>query len=231
MRTLRAFIDFVTCHNDILSRQKKLKALEDSLADLIQRYIVLRDSIALKHKEVIAQRKAIDAQELELKVLDTQEADKKKRLENANTVKEFQSLTSELEIINAKKNTAETILFDALSHLEVLKDQEIVYTRTTEQTLATMLDQQKKLEQTKQHDSIILETVKQECIAKRKLVNKDLLERFDSMLAQVENPAMPILNESCSACFYSVPQTELGPAKKGQLAQCKDCYRLLYLEQ
>lgn len=230
MRTLRAFIDFVTCHNDILVRQKKLKLLEHSLVDLIHQITLLHDSIALKRKEVIEQRKAIDAQELELKVLDAQEADKKKRLENAHTIKEFQSLTSELEIIYAKKNTLESLLFEALTTIEMLKKQEDTYTKTTQQTIATFQEQQKSLEQTQRLDAAALESQQHTCAAKRALVNKDLLERFDSMLAQVENPAVPIYNDSCSACFYSVPQTELGPAKKGHLAQCKDCYRLLYLE-
>lgn len=230
MRKLQAFIDFVTCHNDILTRQKKLQSLEFSLIDLENQFVALRDSIALKHKEVFEQRKAIDAQELELKVLESQENDKKKRLENASTVKEFQSLTSELEIINAKKNTIESALFEALTLLETNKEQATLLELSTQQEIMALEQQQKNLEQTISHDLESLENLKPVCLQKQHPVNKDLLARFQAMQTQVDNPAVSIINDSCSACFYSVPQTELGLAKKGELAQCKDCYRLLYLE-
>ena len=59
-------------------------------------------------------------------------------------------------------------------------------------------------------------------------VPKELVDKYLSMKERVPNPAVEILKDSCSSCFYAISTPDLLEAEKHKLITCKDCYRLLF---
>jgi predicted nucleic acid-binding Zn-ribbon protein len=55
--------------------------------------------------------------------------------------------------------------------------------------------------------------------------------RYSSLLQQVPNPYVPVINGICSGCSYAVLQKDLIDLRAHRMVYCKECYRLLYLEQ
>ena len=62
------------------------------------------------------------------------------------------------------------------------------------------------------------------------VVPAELLDNYEHMRGLVINPVVPVVHNSCSACFYPVPAQDLAILKKGKLLPCKSCYRILYIE-
>ena len=54
------------------------------------------------------------------------------------------------------------------------------------------------------------------------------LGKYEHMRGRVADPVVPVQQDSCSACFYSISSRDLQTLKQGDLLQCKDCYRFLY---
>ena len=57
------------------------------------------------------------------------------------------------------------------------------------------------------------------------------LAKYQRMRNKVQNPIVPVINKSCSACYYSVPPQDMMRLKNRALLYCRSCYRLLYHDQ
>jgi predicted nucleic acid-binding Zn-ribbon protein len=64
-----------------------------------------------------------------------------------------------------------------------------------------------------------------------KTVPQEWLTKYQRMRAKVADPLVPVMNTSCSACFYSIPPQDLNRLKKNALLLCRSCYRLLYYDK
>ena len=53
---------------------------------------------------------------------------------------------------------------------------------------------------------------------------------YERMKGRVYDPVVPMSQDSCSVCFYGLTPRDLQMLKQNGLLQCKDCFRLLYLE-
>ena len=54
-------------------------------------------------------------------------------------------------------------------------------------------------------------------------------EKYAVMRAKVTDPVVPVIDGSCSACFYKISPQDMQLLARRKLVQCKDCFRLLYL--
>ncbi|HVW99604.1 MAG TPA: hypothetical protein VHA52_04060, partial [Candidatus Babeliaceae bacterium] len=54
------------------------------------------------------------------------------------------------------------------------------------------------------------------------------LNRYQSMKNSVENPAVPVIDGQCSACFYTLLPKEIIALERQRLLNCNDCYRFLF---
>lgn len=61
-------------------------------------------------------------------------------------------------------------------------------------------------------------------------VPAEWLEKYALMRSQVTDPVVPVVDGSCSACFYRVLDQDMVMLRRKKLLQCKDCYRFLYIE-
>ena len=64
-----------------------------------------------------------------------------------------------------------------------------------------------------------------------KLVPKEWLCKYERMKHMVSDPIVPVISESCSACYYAVLRQDMYKLKKSGVLLCRNCYRFLYYDQ
>lgn len=228
MRALQAFIDFATCQSDLLTQKNKASQLDREIVELDYQIAQLKKSLDDAKQKVFELRKQLDFYELELKVIDGQESEKKQRLDLAGSVKEYQSLLNELEVLAEKKATYENHIFTLWSLLETTEQavQELIVVTNVQ------VDKlHKQIQDYSAQKQAVVQTIKeleQECQKREAHVAPDLLERYKTMQARIQNPAAAVLQDSCTGCFAALPHHDLSKLRRGELIQCQECYRLLY---
>jgi uncharacterized protein len=204
---------------DLLIKDKA-KAIETYQASL-QKY---------KQKQHEA-KKSVDEKELDMATLNQQLKAKKERLETAADHKAYKALVQEIEHIQAKQHAFEEELIEAWNTLESSTKELEQHTQEIERSIAELTtaiqQEQERIDQLnhklEQHQGLR--------IAKCEGVPEEWLEKYEMMRRQVSDPVVEVLNGSCSACFYAIPQQDLVRLRRKQLVQCKGCYRFLYLKE
>lgn len=222
------FIDYVNLDGQLTSTRK---AFENNTLTL--------DRLQLEHDErkiiferlrtqVHDLRKQIDEKELELKILRDRERTKRDHLESVSSPKEYTSLNNELANLERTKREHEDAIIELWQQREqteaALAEQQKLYEQYTNDVEQQKIKLASEHEQLKvQRDSLIHhleETAKQ--------VYPPLLEQYISMKGTVPNPAVPVIDGACSACFYVITANDLTAIKRHKLVQCKECYRILF---
>lgn len=176
-------------------------------------------------------RKEVDAKELEMKTLDLQETEKKARLDKVANHKEYQSIKDEIDQLKKAQHALEDLLMTAWNHLETVKREHEHAQQAFEQKSKQLHEQ---IDQRKQKIAEIsgqMGQLAQERVEKEKGIPAEWLEKYVIMRSKVSNPVVPVIDGNCSACFYKVSAPDMQSLRHRKLIQCKDCFRLLYLEQ
>lgn len=223
------FIDLVAFDQDLISIENKIKQSQDIqnglLADIQRLQTDFQD---IKQAQQQA-RMAVDEKELSMKVLDGQEAALKKKLEAVSNQKEFKSLEKETLAVNEQRIAQEQQLVVLWNKLEALgKTYEFKHKLFEEQS-AQFHEQVEKVTQeiaTLHEELKNLLALRQE---KEQGVPQEWLDMYINMKGKVSNPVVPVVGDSCDACFYSVIPRDLQALRQNKLMQCRDCYRLLYI--
>lgn len=211
-------------NNQIISHRKKI-------TDLIQEsqlHLTAHEKIKEKYEHT---RKEVDAKELEMKILDQQESEKKIKLDQVANHREYQSIKAEIDLLKKSQHDLEESLINIWNQLENSK-KELDSSTTAHQQHAEQIKQQ-----IEQHENQIKEISSQvdKLLADRNQKDQDMpaewLEKYTIMRSKVSDPVVPVLDGSCSACFYKVSAQDMQDLKRRKLVQCKDCYRLLYLQE
>ena len=224
------FIDLVTFDQSLVKIErdiKKLQEVEQSFLVDIKR--LHEDFLDIKHAKDQA-RKAVDEKELYMKVLDSKELELKNKLDVVANQKEYKSLEKELSLLHEKRMQHEQDLlalwnrFDLLNKSYESKHQayEDLVSKLTNQMQLTQKD---IAELTAQLDELLTQRE-----LKKEPVPQEWLDMYVNMKGRVSNPVVPVVADSCDACFYSVTPRDLQHLRQNKLLQCRDCYRLLYLE-
>jgi len=227
----RTFIDLIQFDQETQALRQDLTILENEISELERKKRKL-DALLQEAKNSVAfLKKEVDANELAMKELDQQEAEKKKRLDEVSGPRELKSIQSELAAVNRKQRELEDQLVELWNKYEAAKK----YSDSQQKESA---ESSQKFDQTiTEKKSSMSEIVGQ--IEKRekdrqvreKGLPEEWLESYATMRAQVTNPVVPIVSDSCSACFYPVSRQDLLMLKAGKLVQCKSCYRLLFFKE
>jgi len=176
-------------------------------------------------------RKEVELKELEMKTLDQQESEKKKRLETVANHKEYQSIKTEIDQLKKEQHELEDGLMSAWNQLETVKKEYESALKAYEEQQTKVHNQleenNKKIADLKrQVDGFIKDRVEKEFV-----VPAEWLEKYAIMRAKVSDPVVPVVEGNCTACFYKVSAQDMQFLKRRKLVQCKDCYRLLYLPE
>lgn len=208
----------------ISSHQKRIEALRTELS--------VNKQVCEKAKNKFDQtRKEVDDKELEMKTLDQQESEKKARLNTVANHKEYQSIKAEIDLLKKKQHDLEEQLMGVWNQLENAKKELDSANNLCQQ-------QEEKIHQDiKQIEDEIAQLAAQRDLQlverqqKEPSVPDEWIQKYAIMRARVTDPVVPVVNESCSACFYKVSAQDLQELRRRKLVQCKDCYRLLYLQE
>lgn len=225
------FIDLVTFDQNLVKIErdiKKSQEIQDSLLTDIER--LEEDFLDLKSAQLQA-RKAVDEKELYMKVLDDKENNLKHKLQSVSNQKEYKSLEKESSAINVERINHEqdlVLLWTRLDNFE--KNFEFKHKLYNEQVLKF----RGEVEKIQNEISSLQEQLQKltiERIEKEQLVPQEWLNMYVNMKGRVTNPVVQVVNDSCDACFYSVTPRDMQMLRKNKLLQCRDCYRLLYVQE
>jgi uncharacterized protein len=222
---------------DLVAFDQATNKLEQEYTRLDQEIIKTKEEINRATSELeaaksrlMASKKEVDSKELEMKSLDEKQKEKQRVLDRVTNHKESQSLYQEIENLKKLQHDFEEELLKAWHKLETstreytLKHEEIEKRRQNlEKQFQDYIHQQVVIKKT-------LEENQNERPAKKLGIPEEWLEKYAIMQRTVTNPVVPVINGSCSACFYNLPHQDILRLKRHALLQCKECYRFLYME-
>ncbi|HZW61203.1 MAG TPA: hypothetical protein VFF04_03175 [Candidatus Babeliales bacterium] len=226
----RTFIELISFDRTILALEQELQKVEHGIRVLHDQEVSLMRDIDQAKTIVHEAKKQVDEVELEMNTLDQAEADKKKRLELVSNNKEYQSIKGELEVIKDKQHELEQGLIDAWKVLETAVKTHDHKKVEFEQQLTKLHGLIQEHQQKKVVILADIDSLNQKRPEKEKNVPQEWLDKYAAMRSRVSNPVVPVVNGSCSACFFRVSEQDLIELRRHKLLQCKDCYRFLYLE-
>jgi predicted nucleic acid-binding Zn-ribbon protein len=204
--------------------------------DVVQRevdkvYYELDELAKLKEghlKAVHDARKAVDGIELEMKTLQQHEAKKKKLIDVANNLKEFNSAKAELAAVQEELVAQEETLLKAWNTLEAAQKTvtafEATYQARHDEVQQKVADHSTKIAAL----DVEIMAIEAERPVHQAAVPAEWLSQYNTMHASVADPVVPFSDDSCSACFSPIPSQLAGRIKKGAILPCKGCFRLLY---
>lgn len=226
--TFQSFVNLVELDQKIDQLGKESLVLEKESETLNKQIAEIQQKTESTYKIFHDLRKSVDELELEQEALQELKKDKKYKLGMAANPKEFFSLESEITVIEKKVAETDEKGLELINQLEIAEKQyEQVKAQEPallEEKRIALAEKEKRLAYVGQLKHAYVE----QHVKYEDAVPKELLEKYLSMKERVPNPAVEILKDSCSACFYAVSKADLLEAEKHQLITCKDCYRLLY---
>lgn len=227
----QAFIDLITLDQEIARIEESLLKIDHEIAAFIKLENEAQQHLDAQKKKVHDARKIVDSQELELKSLDTQEKQKKERLDNVTDHKQYQSIKHEIDALKLKQHTNEELLMQAWNTLEAAQKE---FEAVEKEQPAKIAALQQSIEQKNNEITTLeadLEVKNTERPGKEKVVPAEWLEKYAVMRARVADPVVPVVRGACSACFTTLTEQDLMSVRRRKLLQCKGCYRLLYSQE
>lgn len=225
------FIMLVHVDQKINSLHAVIQSLQKENAATIEQDLENQRMLDAIKQKLHDAHKEVDAKELELKVIDQQETDKKGRLEGVANHKEYQSIKAEIDVLKNKQHGIESELLALWNRSESVKRELEAATKKYEQQAHELI--QKREHNVQQVDLLHqeLKVLMAQREEKEKHIPAEWLEKYALMRTRVADPVVPAVHEICTACFYKVSAQDLQLLKRRKLIQCKDCFRLLYLPE
>src|SRR5438477_6048953 len=189
-RPFLRFIDLIAIDQKIQSLIQKLAALDkpiDALNKKRSEYASTSDEL---QKKIVQFKKNVDMQELEMKVLDEREREKKKKLDTLSDYKEYQAIKNEIEAIQRLQVDHEKIVLDAWHQLENAQDLLQKRNRDSSEILQQLDEDINKLVQEKEMFSHELSHVQDQREAKTVGIPEEWLEKYNVMGQRVANPVV-----------------------------------------
>jgi len=224
------FIDLVTFDQNLIKIERdmnKMQEVEKTFADDVKR--LHDDFLDVKHAKDQA-RKAIDEKELYMKVLDAKESEMKHKLDSVANQKEYKSLQREVAVLNEKRVQHEQDLLSIWNRFDVLDKSYEAKHQAYQNLVETMNRQMQETQKEITQSALQLDQLETERELKLQGIPQEWLDMYVNMKGRVNNPVVPVVSESCDACFYSITPRDLQILRQNKLLQCRDCYRLLYIE-
>lgn len=228
-QSFNALIDLVELDTRIQTQQEDLNQLFAKEEHLLKQKQLLEKTLLELKNAVSLAKKQVDAVELTMQELNEQEKGKKKYIDSLTDYKEYKSLQLEIDHLHQDQCKQEQVVIDAWNSFELTENRYMQQLPIIQEKIEKIA---KDLFQCTQDQLLIKEQIaeqQQKRPAKELLVPKEWMEKYILMQSQVKNPVVSIELNSCAACFYHLTSTDLQSAKKGSLIQCKNCFRLLYL--
>jgi predicted nucleic acid-binding Zn-ribbon protein len=227
----QALLELVRFDQDINHLNDQIeehKASAEKLQDELYEAQNIREEAKKKARDY---KKLVDSQELIIKEIGISVKEKKRRLDSASNYKEMTALQEEIAALHAQEADAEQQLLDSWNKLENAQKESESADRAYEGKQAEI-----EASITRHRDAIAkiqqeVEEKKNERAPLESKVPDEWREKYSIMRARVSNPIVPVVNDTCSACFYSITSQEVVRLRHKAILQCHGCYRLLYLPE
>jgi predicted nucleic acid-binding Zn-ribbon protein len=191
----------------------------------------LKENIEAVRREVKDAKKSVALQELNTKDLKNKETQKRASLDIVKNQKEYAAIERELEKILEQLNEQENTLIKAWHTLDLAKQKETSEIAALKEKISKIESEILEKENSTLSVKKEIEEIEQQKMEQAKTIPSEWLTKYKRMREKVANPLVPVLNTSCSSCFYSIPPQDLNRLKKNALLPCRSCYRLLYYNE
>lgn len=226
-----SFIQLVALDEKVRVLKQQITVLKNVVSQHVLEKKRYDEELEKAHKLVLSAKKEVDMLELVMKELDALESTKKGQLEQVTGFKDYQSLQQELSHVQAKQQAQEQAVLKAWSVYESAQEAyNLVQKKHQEksQEINQMISQ--KNTSMDELEKMII-SLEQERPSFEHKVSPEWLELYAHMSGQVADPVVPVVEGSCGSCFHVLTKQEILQAERGNLVQCKGCFRLLYLER
>lgn len=224
------FIDLISFDKKICGLEKESRALDkEALLTDAEKQSVL-NALNTIDNHVHNLKKEVDAKELEMKSFDVQEKELRAHLEQVKHTDEYQALRRETDALKKKQHDYEESLLQVWAVYENAQ-------KEVAQKKMQLNERFEAISKQQQEQSIKKNDLEKEILAisaQRKSMESGIpelwIEQYMRKRMVVDDPVVPIVSGSCSSCFYNLSIQDDIFLKKNRFLQCKECYRLLYLE-
>ena len=224
------FIDLVTFDQSLVKIERDIKKMQEiEQSFLVDMKRLNEDFVDVKSAKDQA-RKAVDEKELYMNILNSKELELKNKLDVVANQKEYQSLQKELSLLHEKRMQHEQDLLALWNRFDLLDKNYESKHKAHEDVVAQLNNEIQTTKKEISELTIQLDEQLAQRELKKQPVPQEWLDMYVNMKGRVSNPVVPVVADSCDACFYSVTPRDLQHLRQNKLLQCRDCYRLLYLE-
>lgn len=229
-QSLKSFIDLVTFDLRFVDLQNKISKLVVAMQTTEQQQQLEQENfakIAVRHKDL---QKLRHEQELRIAELVQQEEHLLQQIEKSTSSREHGVAMKELDALRVTRNQQEQKLLQYMNKADAFVKEIEHLSQQHQQELQALQDklaaEQASLAAMQQE----LKDVEHERSAKIVGIPQEWISMYELMRGRVADPVVPLLQDSCSACFYGITPRDLQMIRSKSLIQCKDCYRFLYEE-
>jgi len=222
------FIALIDFDQTVLGLLDKQTQIAHEVTYLERQLVGQEEQCADSQRSAIEARKAVDLIELEMKELDQQEKDKKRKLEHLANYKESRALQSEIDQLRQAQYELEESLLHTWHVLESCEhkkeEQTLQYAAQKIQVHAEIEKKQQELASIKAE--LVLHSHQRE--EYKKAIPQEWLDKYEAMRLRVSDPVVRIEGDTCSACFHELLHQDIMRLARGALLECKLCFRFLY---
>jgi predicted nucleic acid-binding Zn-ribbon protein len=176
-------------------------------------------------------QKNIDSLELDAKLFEEEEKSKKEKLDHIKNQKEYSALETEMGHARNKRIKIENQITEYWYQLEQAKNEyeseRDKLVQKEELFTKDLLTKQEHIKDLTQQIDVLNEERK----TFSDKIPADWLTKYERMKHSVDDPIVPVVNGSCSACYYTVLYQDLLKLKKSGVLPCRNCYRFLYYDE
>lgn len=204
---------------------KQIKAHEANVARL-------QEAAQKATTEAKAARVQADAKELQLKTSEGKIADLKRKLNEANSNREYHALQEQIAADSMATSVLADEILEAMEKTDVLKaavaeaDDKLAKAKAElEKTRAAVAQQSQGLDTE-------IARLEGELRASEGQLPADIRDAYDRVIKGKGSDGMaPVDGENCGGCFQQLTLNTLADLKLGRVAFCKNCGRLLYVPE
>lgn len=223
--------DLVDCDKQIASYTEEIDHLKDAIVKE-QTQLGQQDTIIqAKQKAVFTLQKEANLKELQLKELKEIEARKRKHLDSANDQKTYKALEREVSHAAQQRSRLEEEVTRQLIELDDLKQAHTSLLENKDGIVAKIKHDIQIKEENLAHAQEKLSQTYQRRADAFAILKPEWQAQYERMKQRVPDPVIPVLNGSCSSCFYVILFHDLAMLKKGSVLVCRNCYRFLYHDE
>ena len=223
--------DVADCDKKIAEFTSEIVRIREGIAKDLQFNTQQETLILTKERAWMDAQKDLYSKELSLKELKNTEDKKRRQLDTVKNQKEYKALEGEIAALSRKRALLEEEALKDLYAVDALKN-ELDTLRSNSAEKATVIAHDQNI---KQDNLNHLETKHAEALKGREealqCVPEEWRIQYERMRITVQDPIVPVINDCCSSCFYSILHQDLCKLKKSQVVVCRSCYRFLYWDK